>query len=232
MSDTSLQSLNVEMTALNVEHVETLTEEQVEAATEMCDRCYYGDISIKALIGGNWDIQADYWRSLIRAGLLEGRVYVVKDQKYQIVSIGVWFEAGNDLFQTFVYHTMANVSKKGWTKEDKAHRWWCANLATDPEYQGRGCATRIVQQALKDAEENGCTLGLATGPELNVQKYLAMGFRKRSEEQHDGAVRGANNDKFRNFPLVPPDYRDSICIELCASYPIRSLEFFKLVGAG
>ncbi|KAJ3853372.1 hypothetical protein EV368DRAFT_81609 [Lentinula lateritia] len=206
MSDTSLQSLNVEMTALNVEHVETLTEEQVEAATEMCDRCYYGDISIKALIGGNWDIQADYWRSLIRAGLLEGRVYVVKDQKYQIVSIGVWFEAGNDLFQTDAQralgfndffakltpetrewwskargYTMANVSKKGWTKEDKAHRWWCANLATDPEYQGRGCATRIVQQALKDAEENGCTLGLATGPELNVQKYLAMGFRKRSE---------------------------------------------------
>ncbi|KAJ3864808.1 hypothetical protein EV359DRAFT_63714 [Lentinula novae-zelandiae] len=162
MSDTSLQSLNVEMTALNVEHVETLTEEQIEAATEMCDRCYYDDISIKALIGGNWDIQGDYWRSLNRAGLLEGRVHVVKNQKYQIVSIGVWFEAG-----TICFKRSSIVKKKGWTEEEKAHRWWCANPATDPEYQGRGYATRIVQQALKDAKENGCTLGLATGPELN-----------------------------------------------------------------
>lgn len=83
----------------------------------MCVRCYYGgecrgysteglrlitmdaDISIKALVGGNWDIQADYWRSLIRAGLLEGRVYVVKNEQ-KIVSVGVWYEAGNDVFQT------------------------------------------------------------------------------------------------------------------------------------
>ncbi|KAJ3924512.1 MAG: hypothetical protein NXY57DRAFT_1044880 [Lentinula lateritia] len=48
---------------------------------------------------------------------------------------------------------MANVSKKGWTEEEKAHRWWCANPATDPEYQGRGYATRIVQQALKDRQK-------------------------------------------------------------------------------
>ncbi|KAJ3924513.1 MAG: hypothetical protein NXY57DRAFT_908018, partial [Lentinula lateritia] len=39
------------------------------------------------------------WRSLNRAGLLEGRVHVVKDQKYQIVSIGVWFEAGTICFK-------------------------------------------------------------------------------------------------------------------------------------
>ncbi|KAE9394587.1 hypothetical protein BT96DRAFT_827522, partial [Gymnopus androsaceus JB14] len=162
------------------------------------------DIAIKALVGGNWDIQADYWRSLIRAGLLEGRVYVVKNEKNEIVSIGVWYEAGNDLFQTDAQRAlgfndffakltpetqewwnecgkvMGDVSKKAWTKEDKAHRWWCVNLATDPEYQGRGYATGIVERVEKDAKANGCTLGLATVPEVNVQKYLAMGFRERA----------------------------------------------------
>ncbi|KAJ4482075.1 hypothetical protein J3R30DRAFT_3699410 [Lentinula aciculospora] len=184
------------MTEMTVEHVETLTEVQIEAATQMCDRCYYGDVSIKALIGGNWDIHADYWRSLIRAGLLEGRVYVLKNQDDEIVSIGVWFEAGNNLFNTEAQRAlgfndfftkltpeaqewwsqcedvMAKLWKKGWTKEEKAHRWWCVNLATDPEYQGRGYATRIVEQTSKEAKENGCILGLATGLELNVRATL------------------------------------------------------------
>lgn len=79
------------------------------------------DISIKALVGGNWDIQADYWRSLIRAGLLEGRVYVVKNEQ-KIVSVGVWYEAGNDVFQTFEVSVLKVLTRSWYVRYRDAQR--------------------------------------------------------------------------------------------------------------
>ncbi|THU89926.1 hypothetical protein K435DRAFT_781417 [Dendrothele bispora CBS 962.96] len=170
----------------------------------MCVRAYNGDISTKALLGGNWELHGDYWRSLIRAAALEGEIYVVRNPKGQIVSIAVWFPPGNDLFNseeqralgfndffaklspetqewwnTTCDEVMGELAKKVFTKEERESRWWCVNLATEPTYQGRGYATALIDTMFQKAKSTGTILGLATAPDYNVPKYLGMGFRER-----------------------------------------------------
>ncbi|KAF5374264.1 hypothetical protein D9758_004524 [Tetrapyrgos nigripes] len=59
--------------------------------------------------------------------------------------------------------------------------WFCYELATDPEYQGLGCVTELVQHVYEIATEAGGFISLATAVPLNLKKYLSprMGFHER-----------------------------------------------------
>ncbi|KAK7052918.1 hypothetical protein VNI00_004238 [Paramarasmius palmivorus] len=142
--------------------------------------------------------------AMIRATLLSGDIYAVKNESGDIVSFGLWFEPGaglfgteeqralgfNDLFKKFssqqqqwFTHTYPETRQKYseslFTEEEKLHRWWCASLVTDTEYQGRGYATAIVNAVYEKTAKTAGFLGLATNPLLNVRKYVSMGFRER-----------------------------------------------------
>lgn len=61
------------------------------------------DPSQKALLGGNWNLHADYFTAMIRAIALEGEVFVVQPQgSDEILSISLWTEPDHDMFSTLV----------------------------------------------------------------------------------------------------------------------------------
>ncbi|TFK51053.1 hypothetical protein OE88DRAFT_1630635 [Heliocybe sulcata] len=174
------------------------------------------DIAHKALIGGNWSLSPLYIRANLRATALEGEIYVVKDPvTSRIVSFGLWFAPGKALFgsdeqkalgfndffnklstetQHWWTHTYPDTVRpfmaRIWTKEELGKRLYCFNLCTDPEHQNRGYATAIVDFAFEKAKRNGQILGLSTSSDLNVRKYLSMGFRERGQTSLDAPTGG------------------------------------------
>lgn len=64
---------------------------------------YFVDPSQKALLGGNWNLHADYFTAMIRAIALEGEIFVVQPQgSDEILSISLWTEPDHDMFSTLV----------------------------------------------------------------------------------------------------------------------------------
>ncbi|EEB92878.1 hypothetical protein MPER_08548, partial [Moniliophthora perniciosa FA553] len=61
---------------------------------------YEGDFSMLISLGGDWSLAPDISRAIIRATLLEGEVYVVKNDSDEIVSFGLWFRPGTEVFST------------------------------------------------------------------------------------------------------------------------------------
>ena len=51
------------------------------------------------MVGGNWSLEAEFWRAHTRATALEGELYVVIDEdQNRIVSIGSFFGPGRSVF--------------------------------------------------------------------------------------------------------------------------------------
>ncbi|KAG7096372.1 hypothetical protein E1B28_003816 [Marasmius oreades] len=182
----------------------SLTEEELEQAVNLHLAAYEGDTAIKIMIGGDWSLHPLLARAMLRAALLEGHMYAVKDDETNaIVSFGLWFEPGVVIFSTEaqralgydelfrklkpeVQHWWTNaypetIKKYGeplFTEQQKTKRWWCANLVTDLNHQGRGHATAIVNAVRSKASESDNFIALATHTALNVSKYKAMGLRE------------------------------------------------------
>ena len=78
-------------------------------------------VSARAMVGGNDDLLPLQFRSIARAGGLEGQIHVVTNEANEIVSYAIWFPPGTDLFaswvefririkQLFYYHTLTVFS--------------------------------------------------------------------------------------------------------------------------
>ena len=50
------------------------------------------------MVGGNDDLLPLQFRSIARAGGLEGETHVVTNEANEIVSYAIWFPPGTDLF--------------------------------------------------------------------------------------------------------------------------------------
>ncbi|ESK90418.1 hypothetical protein Moror_13666 [Moniliophthora roreri MCA 2997] len=192
------------MSKVTVHRIERLNETELEHAIAVHVKAYEGDLSMKVMLGGDERLVPELGRAMIRASLLEGHVYAVKNDSGDIVSFGLWFQPGtgvfgteaqralgfNDLFKKFSpeqqqwFATTYPEARKKYveplfTDEERSKRWWCASLVTDPEYQGKGYATAIVDTVYQRASEANEFLSLSTNPPVNVQKYILMGFRER-----------------------------------------------------
>ncbi|KAF5329114.1 hypothetical protein D9758_017951 [Tetrapyrgos nigripes] len=192
------------MLSFLVELVNTMSEQEIDTLTKINTKAYAEDNPWEVMIGGDWSLSEDLARAMIRATLLEGQIYVVKTQNGKIVSFGLWFKPQTAIFSTaeqrklgfdeffaklkpevkyWYTHTYPEIAQKYaeplFTDEEKKKRWWCYNLATDPEYQGLGCATTLVDHVYQVAVKAEGFIGLATALELNLKKYLSMAFHER-----------------------------------------------------
>lgn len=52
------------------------------------------------MTGGNDELRAPLFRSMVRAGALEGSFYIANDGSDKIFSIGIWFGPGRMMFET------------------------------------------------------------------------------------------------------------------------------------
>ncbi|KIJ53314.1 hypothetical protein M422DRAFT_25717 [Sphaerobolus stellatus SS14] len=199
------------MADFRVKFLEQLTDTQLEEIVQLCTRAFHGDISHAAFLGRDWDLHSEFFRAIMRATVLEGRLYVVTlgpESEERIVSTASWFGNGvalfgseeqrslgfNDFFeklssetQHWWNHTYAEritkFDKSLFTEEELAKRWWCFNLATNPEHENKGYARALIKAMHQKASSEGTFIGLATAPEINVKKYLSMGFRERGYER-------------------------------------------------
>ncbi|EEB92643.1 hypothetical protein MPER_08816 [Moniliophthora perniciosa FA553] len=192
------------MSKITVHRIENPTGKDIDHMTDVHVKAYDGDPMIQVMLGGNWSLSADLGRAMLRATLLEGHVYAVKDENDKVVAFGSWFAPGVGLFsspeqralgfdeffqkldpetQYWFSHTYPEATEKYdealFTDEERRRRWWCFNLVTSPENQGRGYATAIVNHGYRKAQDAGGFIGLATSRPVNVEKYLSMGLRER-----------------------------------------------------
>ncbi|KAG7090392.1 hypothetical protein E1B28_009511 [Marasmius oreades] len=182
-----------------------MTEQEMDHATELYNQAFFEDSYMKAIVGGNWSLARLQRRSVLRAALLEGEVYAVKDtDSDRIISMGICFAPGRTLFGTEAQrslgyddwikhlspealhwntHTVPELKKREvdpmFTKEEMKRRWWCYALFTDIDHRGKGCAKAIVNEVTRRASQADGTLGLLTTLPINVVKYKAMGFQER-----------------------------------------------------
>ncbi|KAK7026516.1 hypothetical protein VNI00_015596 [Paramarasmius palmivorus] len=196
---------------VKIHRILNMTEQEIEHTISVHVRAYaMKDPAIKMMVGGDWSLAAELGRAMIRATLLEGEVYAVKDERDEIVSFGLWAKPGVMIFSTSViredqralgfnafFEKLDERTKYWWkhtypetferhavpmfTKEEVSRRWWCANLVTDPDYQGRGYGTAIVDHAFKRALEADGFIGLSAVSPVTLRRYLAMGLRKRGD---------------------------------------------------
>lgn len=88
------------------------TESQIQEIVDFLTNAYYGDITAKAFVGGNWSILRDLKMAGIRATLLEGLVLIAtigSGSNEKIVSVGFWFGHGVDLFGRYTNKNTARV---------------------------------------------------------------------------------------------------------------------------
>lgn len=71
---------------------------------------------------------------------------------------------------------------------EKKHRelmpnkhWYLAVLAVDPEYQGKGHASKLLNEMLSNIDEDGLPCYVETEGESNVSMYRHFGFKVVSE---------------------------------------------------
>lgn len=197
------------MLAYLIERLETLSDEHLKEIADLSAQAFAGDVAWTALIGGDWSLNREYCNAVLRAAILEGEVYILtiaKGERKEIASWVVWFPPGRALFKTEAQRALgfndlfkkikpevqdwltntypkyiAKFKDEVFTKEEQRLHWWCYDLATRPDLQGKGFGTAlmdIVYQKAKKTKELGTFLGLMTQTDENVNKYASMGFKK------------------------------------------------------
>jgi ribosomal protein S18 acetylase RimI-like enzyme len=81
--------------------------------------------------------------------------------------------------------TRAPTLARGWQMVDGAHpkepHWYLAILGTDPEAQGQGVGSALMQPVLDDCDRNEVPAFLESSKERNVAFYARHGFRVTQE---------------------------------------------------
>lgn len=195
------------MVSFSVKVLEKPTDSQIEQAVQLLLRAFEGDVSLKTMTSGNDDLEPLLFRSMLKAGALEGTIYVVtaEDGADDIYSIGVWFGPGQKMFSS-----QAQLAG-GWNEffaalTDEGRNWWMtifhqnheerlnallgdqylngwfANIiGTDPKHQRKGYASAIVRTVSERAKIDGTTVALATQNESNLKWYQSLGFKLLGE---------------------------------------------------
>ncbi|KAK1226541.1 hypothetical protein PQX77_010468 [Marasmius sp. AFHP31] len=200
-------------TKIPVELVTSLTDQELEHVVKLHIRAYSGSEYYEAVLAGDWSLFPIQARASYRAALLGGFIYAVRapeggPMSGQIVALGIFFKPGTGVFATEAqrklgynqwlaslkpelqtWHTTVapnhrkTVVDPMYTDEERARRWWCSGLLTDPEFQGKGYAKAIMNTIFEKVCEAGGFLGLATSAPLHGAKYEAMGFKARGAYQ-------------------------------------------------
>ncbi|TFK31394.1 hypothetical protein BDQ12DRAFT_717025 [Crucibulum laeve] len=191
------------MDTFEVQHLKEPTEAQIEEVSDMCSRAFYEEITHKAILGGDWSLHPDFCRAVTRATVLEGELYIVKSGN-EIVATASWFGPDTYLFKTkeqralgydevfdkisheakyWNMHTslevLVKLKSELFSDEEKKKRWWLNNLVTKLGHEGKGYATALIDTFYDKIKGDGMLIGVAPAEEINVKKYMAMGFKKR-----------------------------------------------------
>jgi ribosomal protein S18 acetylase RimI-like enzyme len=116
---------------------------------------------------------------------LEGiAVWERVENKLPSVSIWQYFFSGAIWPAIKIGTRVSQIVQPIFEYTDNLHRelmpvphWYLLLLGVDPEYQGQGCASKLVKPMLAKIDAEGRPLYLETAKEKNVKMYQHFGFR-------------------------------------------------------
>ncbi|KAJ7220011.1 hypothetical protein GGX14DRAFT_559824 [Mycena pura] len=148
-----------------------LSQRELDEAVDVCVKAYVGERASDSMVGGVESLKDPIMRAILRAGELDGQVYLATDVTSQkVVGVAVWFPPGNMLFSTPQQRALgfddfmkqlSPQTKSFW--EDSygpkvevfldetlgpnatLNSFYLNQLATDPAYQGRGIASLLLK---------------------------------------------------------------------------------------
>ncbi|KAI0295626.1 hypothetical protein B0F90DRAFT_1820375 [Multifurca ochricompacta] len=189
------------MSQIYVRKLEHPTPVQLDLVVNILIRAYAGDIAEQVFTGGDPALADLVWRSMIKAGVHSGVLYVASTEPESINAIGLWFPPGQLLYATpdqlalGFSDLLARLSPEhlNWflndfsakTRELKARifgptlerdTWYANCIATDPSCQSRGLASAIINHVIAEAAETKSVVALGTQTEKNATFYRNRGF--------------------------------------------------------
>ncbi|KAI0312375.1 acyl-CoA N-acyltransferase [Amylostereum chailletii] len=193
--------------AASVKLIENPTDAQVEETVQLLCQAFEGDATIPGMTGDNPELIPAFFRSMLRAGALEGSYYVVDDDAGKILTIGLWFGPGQEMFSRQGWPSVEAQRAAGWNdffaalSPEAQHWWnavfhkkhgdmiqthlgpdytdsWFANIvATHPAHQRNGYASMLIKTVCARAEKENKRATLATQSEDNTRFYQGLGFK-------------------------------------------------------
>ena len=144
--------------------------------------------------------QLGWWMScMIRYGWEFGQIQITGEP---IKGIAIWLKPDNPLINNVSmarlgmikapiklgirgFRRMLEVST-AWEhlhKEERSRHWYLMILAVDPQYQGHGIGSSLVQPVFKQADQDGVPCYLETMTQGDVKFYQNRGFKIVAEGQ-------------------------------------------------
>ncbi|KAJ7272679.1 acyl-CoA N-acyltransferase [Mycena haematopus] len=180
------------------------SEDEIEQAAAVLNRAFLNppDPFFHSLTGGNRKLDICIHRAHVRAGVIDGEVWVAGYEPTDICAVAVWFGPGTDILATEEQRVTAGWDQfqsnltpelKKWRLEyflPRYHEWiascigedtsmksWHLDLlGTDPAHQRKGLSSALIRAVETKAVEDGIRIVLETTNDPNVAYYRKLGF--------------------------------------------------------
>ncbi|KJA25154.1 hypothetical protein HYPSUDRAFT_38121 [Hypholoma sublateritium FD-334 SS-4] len=163
------------MADVAIRKIQDITEEEMDKLVILCSRAYEHHQATAIMLGGRQDLRDLLFQSMVGAGALAGELYVMENRNKEMLSMALWFAPGQTIFSSEVQRSKGfndlmkelDGETKVWWKDQYGRfmseyvpkvlgktamdSWWLNVLATDPDHQGKGYATTLTQEKIKQA---------------------------------------------------------------------------------
>lgn len=178
---------------VRVRLLEHPTDEEIEEATAVAVRSFPWDNIAISMTGNKPELFSHIYRMQFGAARVAGRTYVVSPQDSdKILAAGLWFGPGTTMMKTeeqraagynqfldmldettrhwwtFEYREALKAVDAAYGKEGILPSWYANLIATDPEHQGKGYGTLLVQAGIRSAKEDNTFAALGTSSQKLV----------------------------------------------------------------
>jgi len=185
------------------------TPEELEETAQVAIAAFQGDQFTKCCLGGDWDLSPLEQRAIIGAQQVGGENWVARDGD-RIVAFAGWYGPGRALLDS-PEQAAAGWNAFGEAMPPKLHDWWMEDflpayedttnqalgkgtklgiwhlqlLATHPDYQRRGIATKLVK--IKErliAKEGGSLICLESEKAANTDLYKSWNWEVKGQRAY------------------------------------------------
>ncbi|KAL0961084.1 hypothetical protein HGRIS_006067 [Hohenbuehelia grisea] len=174
---------------------------ELEQIVQFSIQAYGDDPTIRSMTGNRPELRAAFFRSMLKAGTLEGQIYIVELENKDIVSVGLWFGPGMEVMKTVgqralgwnaFWDSLTPDTRDWWAylnkttdgmvddsvgKEPLLDSWYANLIATHPSHQGKGYASAMLRTVCERGNAEGKLVALGTQNEKNANWYRSLGFQ-------------------------------------------------------
>ncbi|KAA1472945.1 acyl-CoA N-acyltransferase [Dentipellis sp. KUC8613] len=177
------------MSEFTVRRLSEPTQTQLDEAVSVFVRAFEKDEGTLAMTGGDRKLQPLLFDWLIRTCVIGGQLYVVTNASGTIVGVGTWYFPGQDAVLTaeqkqgylrFV-EALSPELQKWWTEDGKLDSYSLSVLATDPDFQKKGVASKLMHAVFEQARGSNARIVLSATNEANIAFYQKLGFQLTGE---------------------------------------------------